>query len=324
MDRRTIALALAALLALAYPGHGQGLGPIREELSRSLADNHFAAAFAGLVLLSDELELSTARFDVDNDFDTEFMTLALPFHHTLHPWGEEAPGLYVEGVLGYARAKEGTDDVYSGALPGSETKVDAKWTTYGGLVGLGPEFAPCPELTVAAILNVGLARIESDADYSGPGAAFTAALLDGIAFNWDGLVLSGGGATRLDWTRPIGASRQLELIGRYDLRWAKTVDTDDAAQRFSNRIQLVTLRGDVTGATGLHPFGLPLGWRTIAGYRYFAEGSLFDARHLVELGGSLELGMGEQMKLVQRLSLNVGVFLGEDLRGLSLGISASP
>jgi len=52
-DRRAIALALAALLALAYPARAQGLGPIREELSRSLAENQFAVAFAGIVLLSD-------------------------------------------------------------------------------------------------------------------------------------------------------------------------------------------------------------------------------------------------------------------------------
>lgn len=322
--RRKSAPAVAALLALTGVARGQELGPIQEELRRSLSENHFAASFAGLILLSDELELSTARFDFDNDVDTELFSLALPFHSTLRPWGDEGPDLYVEGVVGYARAEEHADDLYSGTLPGMETAVDATWTTYGGLIGAGPEFVLREGLTLATILNVGLARIESDADYSGPGAAFSAALLDGIAFNWDGLALSGGGAARFDWTRPLGGSRELELIGRYDLRWTKTVDTDDSAQRFSSRMQLATLRGDLTGGTGLSPFGLPLGWRTLAGYRRFVEGSLFGAQDLVELGGSLELDVGARLALVQRLSLNVAVFFGEDVRGLSLGISGSP
>jgi hypothetical protein len=168
-----------------------------------------------------------------------------------------------------------------------------------------------------------VARIESDADYGGPGAGFTAALADGLAFNWEGTTLTSGGAARLDWVPSVGEHYDVEVVGRYDLRWTRTVDADDSAQEFSSRCQLLTLRADVVGSTDLRPFGHRLGWRAIAGYRRFLEGDLFDVRGLVQLGGALELDVGESLPACRTLSLNAGLVLGEDVTGWSLGIGAS-
>ena len=315
---------VAALLALAAASSAQTLDDFRRSLSEGLRQAQFASSFGGLIFLSDELELSGARYRIDggSGSDTTISTIAFPFRNTFRPWGEEATGLYVEGTLGYAQASIRTGDLYEGALPGLETAVNSELTTYGGLLGLGAQFEIGEGLSFTPILNGGLARIDSHADYDGPGASVSSALLDGIAFNWDGWTRSLGTAARIDWLQPLGEEHELELVGRYDLRWTETFDTDDVAQEFSSRLQLVTLRADVVGPTGFSAFGHPVGWRGMVGYRNFAEGDLFGVRHLVLLGGALELE-AEELPLGRTVSLSGAVIVGDDVKGFTLGVGVA-
>jgi hypothetical protein len=157
-------------------------------------------------------------------------------------------------------------------------------------------------------VNVGMARIENDANYGGPGATVSARVLDGIAFNWSALTVSGGGAVRVDWIRPLGKDYQFAVVGRYDVRWTETVDTDDRAQEFSSWLQLLTLRADVLGPTGLRLFAHSLSWRALVAYRRFIEGSLEGVvRDIVLFGGGLELDVTGSVPLVRAVSFNGGV-----------------
>ncbi len=321
--RLTIPAAVVATLALAGDGRAQSLEDLRRSLSERLRRAHFASSFTGLVMLSDELELSTARYEIDDAYETELSAIALPFHTTFHPWGEGATGLYVEGVVGYAKEEQRAADLYGGGLPGLETVVDSKSTTYGGLLGLGPEFDLGDGLTIAPIVNAGLSRIENEAGYAGPGAEVSALLLDGIGLNWDGWIVTGGGATRADWLLPLGESLELELVGRYDLRWTRTIESDDGAQEFSTRMQVATLRADVVGPTGLSLFDGALGWRVTTGYRHFLEGELGGAKDLVQLGGSLELDTGENLPVGSLVSVSFAMVWGKNLTGVSVGAGIS-
>jgi hypothetical protein len=316
--RWVLAATLAAGLCPA-----QSLDDARDFVRDSLRDVHFAKSFAGLVLMADELELSAANYRFDNESDTELTVLALPFQRTLRPWGEDAIGLHVEGALGYARARERTDDLYGGTLPGAETAVEVDWTTWGGLVGVGPVFDLGPGLTFAPIANLGLSRLESDAHYSGPGAGLSASLFDGIAFNWDALALSGGAAARVDWRGGLGGELEFELIGRYDLRWTQTIDAEDEAQEFSERTQLLTLRGDLVGPTGLRLLERPLRWRGTVGYRRALEGSLYGCEEMFLLGGGVELATAGELPLFSNLSLSGAAIFGDGVTGWTVGLGFS-
>lgn len=323
MSRGPLLVALAGLV-LSRPATGQTIGDLQDELSDSLRDAQFAASFAGLIALSDELELSGARYRLDDDVDTRITALSFPFRTTFHPWGEDEPGLQIEGVVGYARASQKADDVYQGQLPGLETAIDVDWTTYGGLVGLGLAYELIEdELELTPLVNVGLARIESDADYEGPGASTTSTLFDGLAFNWEAYTASWGGALRLEWDRDLGGERELELVGRYDLRWTETFEADDPAQEFTSRLQLATLRAQVGGPTTWQLAGHDVDWRAIAGYRYFVEGSLFDVEGFGLLGGALELDAGDELPVGRKVALNGAVLLGEDVLGFTVGVGLS-
>ena len=238
---------LLALLACARPGLAQTEDDLRAAISDALRKINFASNFTGLVAIADELELSTATLDFDDESGTEVKNTGLPFNTVLAAFGESPTKLYLEGVIGYARLTGSIADIWGDSLPGAETRIDAKYRTYSLYFGAGPSFRLAEGLTLAPILNVGLARLESEATYSGPGADFTAELLDGIAFNWDSYVWSAGGALRVDWEKPLGGGHNLSLIGRYDLRWFGSFDEDDPAQEVSDRAQLVTLRADVVG-----------------------------------------------------------------------------
>ncbi len=187
--RRFLVPGLGAAL-MAGPIAAQDLQAIRNQLRQDLASTNFAQSLLGLVMLSDELELGSASYEIDDGASTDVRTYSLPFHSTLDVFGASRPRLYVEGTLGWAEARQGTANLFAGALPGFETAVDTKWTTYGALLGLGLQFEPLPEVLVTPIVDLGLSRLENDTRFAGPGAAAAAALTDGIAFNWDAMTLT--------------------------------------------------------------------------------------------------------------------------------------
>lgn len=313
---------IAVSFLLATGASAQTIDDIRDSLSNALEDTHFAKGLVGLVLASDELELSGGLLSVesgDSEDDTDIRTFSLPFQRTIdiHKSG---PRLYLEGAVGYSNAEQSASDIYDGADPMIETSIKTNWITYGALAGVGLEFDLGEEVTIAPIVNLGIARLENETDYGGPGAAVSAAVLDGIAFNWDAVALSVGTALRAEWDHTISEGYELSIIGRYDLRWTDTIETDDDAQDFSTRSQIATLRGDVTGPTGMQLFERDLNWRTLLGFRHFVEGDLFEIKDYVTIGGALEM---PHTVLDSTVSVNAALIVGEDLIGYSVGVGVS-
>lgn len=315
----TVLPALVAAGLLAPPAAAQTFDDARTELSARLRQAHFASSFAALITLSREVELSSARYRIDGSPDESLSTTVLPFRTTFWPGGEDSTGLYVEGGFGYATNTARAADLYSGLIPEIQTSVKTTTSTLGGLIGAGPQIPIGEGLWLTPILNAGVARLENETDYSGPGAEFSAALLDGLAFNWSAWTASLGTALRVDWLHDLDAEHGLELIGRYDLRWTQTISSDDDAQEFSTRLQLLTLRAEATGPTGVSAFGNPVGWRGQVGYRNFAEGNLFGVKHLFQVGGSLEFEP-DWLPIGREVALSGGLTFGDNITGFSIGI----
>ena len=309
--------ALHAATALAQPT----IEDIRDRLRESLSDPQFAKSFSTQIIMSNEIELTGAFFEVDDQEDTTLRIASLPFRRSFGVLGEDRPGLYVEGAVGYALASESVPDLYQGDLPGFETSVDAEWIAASGLLGIGAEFEPIEGLTLAPIVNAGVAYIESRADYAGPGEALSEAIADGIAFNWDAWVASVGLAGRAEWRQPLEHELELTLLGRYDIRWAETVESDDDAQEFSSTSQFGTIRTDLTGPTGIELGGSRIRWRTTASFRFFTQGNLYGISEYVQVGGGIEIN--DSLPIVRRLSISAGVILGADVTGYNLGIGVS-
>ncbi|MBL8735521.1 MAG: hypothetical protein JNL12_03770 [Planctomycetes bacterium] len=315
---------LLAGLAVTFPVApiaAQDLQAIRNQLRDDLSASNFTQSLLGLVVFADELELGSATYQIDDDVSTDVKTYALPFHTTSDLWGGERPRLYLEGALGYAVSRQGTDDLYGGLLPGLETSIDTKWRTYGGLLGVGLQFRPRPDLTVAPMLHLALSRIENETTFAGPGAATTAALTNGIAFNWDAWTIGYGGGVRADWQRPLGERHRLEVVGRYDLRWTDTFDADDSAQEFLDRTQTLTVRGDLIGPAGFDLFDKPVEWQLTSAYRAFLEGDLFGVDAYAQVGASLLVWTGDKsLPGTSGFAVGGSFLFGEDLTGWALGV----
>ena len=134
---RRVANGFVMIVAITATGaSAQDLGPLRDQLRNDLRDIQFAQSLLGLVLLSDELELSGARYSFDDESDTDLTVYALPFHTIVAPWGVDRPRVHIEGTLGYGEARQSAADLFSGQLPGLETAIRTKWRTYGGLFGV--------------------------------------------------------------------------------------------------------------------------------------------------------------------------------------------
>ncbi len=313
-------LCAAGFLLSAVSGAAQTIDDIRDELRESLRGTHFAKGLVGLVLVSDEIEFGGSVLFLDDEEDTEIRSFSLPAQRSYAVAGEDAPKLYLEGAIGYAKASQESDDIYEGALPMVATSVDTDWITFGGIAGAGIEFEVHEEVTLTPIANVGIARLENDTDYEGPGSALTAAIADGIAFNWDSTALSYGTALRAEWDRDLTDRHEFSLVGRYDLRWTESIEEDDPVQDFSTRAQTITLRADIVGPTGWQLFERRVNWRATVGGKHFIEGDLFDAEDYYEVGGGLEM---PNAVLGTTVSINAGVFVGEDLVGYSAGLGVA-
>lgn len=319
-----LAAAWCVFLAAAS-SPGQTLSDVRAELRQNLSASKFAAGLVGLTLLADELELAGATYDIDGSAaDTRLTTLGLPFQKLLTTPGSP-PDIYLEGAIGTALAKQSTGDIYQGAIPGLETAVDSDTRTYAGQIGGGPQFALSPDFTLTPLVNVGLAYTENDADYAGPGTATTAAVLDGLAFNWDAWSASAGLGLRADYRRPLTDQHDFEAVARYDLRWSETFDATDDAQEFSSRAQVVTLRADFTGPTGFAWQGNTLDWRVFVASRHFLEADLFGSNDYLQLGGALSFGgnLPKEMHLPDpaRFVLSGSLLFGDNLTGFGFGLS---
>lgn len=314
------ALAAIAALVAAAPAAAQDLTGIRNQLRQDLASTNFAQGLLGLVMLSDELELGSATYEVDDGSSTDVKTYSLPFHTTVDVFGAERPRLHVEGTLGWAEARQGAADLFGGQLPGSEAAVDTKWTTYGALLGLGLQFQPLPDLLVTPIVDLGVSRLENDTRFNGPGAGLASALTDGIAFNWDAMTLTYGGALRAAWRRPLSERYRLEASGRYDLRWNDAFATDDPAQDFTARTQMLTVRGDLFGPAGFDLFEKPVEWQLTSAYRAFVEGDLFGVDGYVQFGASLLIHTGDKgLPGTGGFALGGDVMIGDDFEGWAVG-----
>ena len=313
-------IAAVAAAVQAQSIENQSLEELRQQLSNDLRQVHFVQSLLGLVLLSYELELSGGSYSINDAESTSLSSLSLPCHTDFQPWGAGAPRVYFEGSLGYADAKQSTQDIYNGSSPLLQTSVTTHWRTYGAVGGLGIAYPLRNDLTFTPIVNAAIAHIENRSDYGGPGANLTAALADGIAFNWDALALTYGAAARLDWQHQLNAALRCQIIARYDLRFTDTVQTDDVSQEFFARSQLLTLRTDLFGPANMTVFKAPLDWQLTLAYRYFPEVTLFGVRDYFEVGASVLANCGDSLPLVSALGISTTAFFGEDFTGWTIGV----
>ncbi len=222
-------LRLAAALSLSIAASGQTLDQIRESLRQAASNARQSAFMAGFVDLAENDLLAAGTLRIHSDAGVDVATYRLPYHAGI-ALGNRLPECRIEAGLSYFTADATFPDLWTGQLPGLETKVDCRWQGVGGHVAAGPDFDLGSSLRLAPMGDGSLAYLENHADYTGPGAGTTAAITDGILFDWHATSVAYGLALRLEHTLDLGKERRLTSVLRHDLRRFDVVRSTDPAQ----------------------------------------------------------------------------------------------
>ncbi len=313
-------LAATALCCACLTGvlEAQTIDELREQVRGVAGAARLTAIVAGLVDLSENDDLSAGRLTITPGQDLDVDTWKLPWRSNV-AIGNGPTELHLEAGIGYFLSRSATDDVWGGALPGLETGLRTRWEGVSGFVGAGPRFDLGSGFHAGPVVDVSLSYVENDALWSGPGAALTEALLDGVLFDWHATTLAYGVAGRLEHELRIAELRSLTSLLRYDLRRFDGIDSTDEAQDFEDTIQRVVVSSAYDAPTGLLFSGGPVLWELHLAYtRYLGDDDdVLGFTDYYEVGCALEA----PSPLLQTMRLSGALLFGEDVRGWSLGFS---
>lgn len=322
---RPAALACSAVLAVSGMAMGQSLGELRDRLGAAISASRYTLLPITLIELAEESELSGTSMNVDDSPSIELSSLGQPWRTAFTPFRGGPPFQFL-AVAGMATANVDFPDVWSGSLPGAETRVETRYRAFGVDAGLGPRIELFDSgFAIEALAHLGLAQVSNDADYSGPGAAVTELLLDDIVFGWSGLVATWGGSVALRTrTLELGAL-DARLLARYDRRYSQTAQGDSPAMDGVGRADWLSLRGDLEGDLPWSIGDRRLRWLAEAGYRRLLgdAAELFGYEEFFELGGGVRLPLPDGFPVIGGIEARATVLMGPDVSGWSVGVSMS-
>lgn len=313
---------LAALCGLCGSAAAQTIQDIRDIVRRVAQDARYSAFLTALADKAEDGELSAGRLDIDGDPGIAIDSFVVPFRADAWP-SRHGHTFHVEATVGYASSRVDIPDLWSGGLPGQETRVISEYRTFAGDFAVGPSFRLNDGALLQPLVHLGIAWTENDADYIGPGAPFTSAVTDGILFNWDGLYGSYGASLALRPKKTFFNDIVTQPLLRYDIRRTEALDVDDPALEGGDLSHWGTLRVDVSGPTGLTIADNPLDWQADIGYRYLF-GDTADALgfgELWELGAGLGWHAEDRLPMISHMQLLGTVQFSEGVFGWSVGLS---
>ncbi|MFN3241615.1 MAG: hypothetical protein ACE37K_08905 [Planctomycetota bacterium] len=311
--------SIACCLTLGVGVVAQSTSEIRDDLREQVRGVRYGAFLTAFLGLAEEAQLSGARFRLDGDPDTSFTVTTLPLRRDFD-LGAGLPQLRFEGDLGYVRARFDVDDIYRGSAPSIATRVTSVYEAIGGVAGVGPVFE-ADGWRITPLVLAGLAHVDNDTDYGGPGAASTRAVTDGILFNWDSTWFSYGAAIGAE--SPTYHLGEVELVGkaRLDYRHVRSLQTDDPAEADQEDQGWLSLRADAEGPMHVDLFDRELRWTGSLGYKRF----LRDGEELLGFDDYFQVGVGalwdcsELVPVLHRVGLNVSFLYGENVQGWTFG-----
>lgn len=320
MHRFTPAILGATLLTTALTG--QSLGQLRDEIRRLAEESRYAVTIATLGDIAVDGELSGGSLDIEGSPGVSLTFFSLPWRNELDA---ETSGVHLrlEGTLGYSTARIDIPDFWSGQLPGLQTRVTTNYRTFGCDGGAGPSIPLGAGLRLEPLGHAGLAYVENETRYTGPGAALTRALADGILFNWDGVYATYGGSIALRRAELPWGEVVMQPVVRYDLRVTEGIAVDDPALDGGDTTQWFTARFDLRGPTGWRVLDRDLTWHADLGYRWWigTAGDVFGFDNYFEVGGGLSWDAKDLLPGTSSLRIGGALLLAHDAWGWSLGAS---
>lgn len=305
-----LALACAAWLSTAPQARAQQ-GQVRDVIDQA----PLGAVYAGLLNLGASPDLSAASYHVTGqEVDTDIDLLRVPLESPL----AALPG----GVLKWKAAGSylRSSDVFPMDVPPfAPGAIDSTWTTFGLTGGLFGEFPLGGGFTIAPGIDLNVARLESDADYSG-GAKLLKPYVDGPLFNWHTESFLAAPNLRLTWSREE-AGHRIGVDGHASWSRITSFRESDSMLDFTETMGTYSLRADYAAPAGMTLLARPVDWVVLAGYSGFwgTNRNALGFETVAEVGAGIEVPVSKTPEKQTRARLTCSSLFGEDIRGWSAG-----
>jgi len=274
------------------------------------------SGYAGLLNLAATPDISAATYKVTHATETPFKidVLRVPYEARLAALSSNTD-VYWNVAGAYLTSKQDfpTDPPFAGS-------ISSKWSAFsltGGLlakIGLGSGFTLVPGL------DLSVARLDNDADYSG-GASALQPFLDGLLFNWNSDAYLVTPNIGLVW-KWMGADRRINVAAHASWSWISSFDESDSALKFNETIGVYSIRADYVAPTGMKVFERPFHWVALAGYAGFF-GPNRDAlgfTSVMEVGVGVEVPLSKSSEKPQRIRLSASYLFGQNVTGWTVGL----
>lgn len=259
-------------------------------------------------------DVSTARYAIDDGGGRLYVDVTrLPFETQLASLGESA-GLFGRVLAGYVRME--TDLPLRASGPG---QVSTRWTALGLTGGLSVRFHLTEAWTLVPGLDAGMARLSNRTDYTGS-ATVLQPVFDGSLFNWDANAWILTPHLGVLWDRTLDDGGRVHAQGH--AAWSHVASHGEAnpALRFHEKTGVYSFRVDRTIPSGHALFARPFDWLLFASHAGFAGPNRnalgFDT--VSEVGAGLEVPIGPQANMTQRLRLGASWLFGGHVHGWAL------
>ena len=198
--------------------------------------------------------------------------------------------------------------------------IDAEWRIFGGSIMVGAEIPVGKNLKVIPVIDGGLMRMESRAEYNGTlSNLIVKSAFDGLLFNWDVDAWVIGIGLGVDYRRTL-KSVDFNAYGSLTSNYIKTYDASNDLLEFDSQVTTFDINLDTVFPTGISISGFPLAVVVTLGNTTFLgpnrDGTGFE--YFFEGGLSLEVNLSEKNWNLQTLRLGLKGIYGEDVTGWSL------
>lgn len=296
------------LTATALPAVGQSIDD-------ALASGQLGPGYAQLLNLTSSPDVSTAHYNVDTSPEKLAIQVGRIGHEQRWRTLSETTELHWRGAGGYTSMRTGFPTTVAG--PG---EISSTWRAASLTAGVVAKIRLGQEFTLLPALDVGVARLENHAKYSGAAIALKP-FLDGRLFDW------GTNATLI--TPNVG----LEWIRRHDDRttairlhaaWSRiaTFGEADPALSFREFAGVASIRAEHVAPTTLRVAERPLRWVAFGGHSAFFGPN----REALGFPSVSEFGLGIELPIVpgdaasKRVRLAGSYLVGPSVHGWSVSV----
>jgi hypothetical protein len=287
---------------------------IREAAIQQLSSENLGSGYGALINFSVNPDISTATYYVESEGVNEptINVYRLPLRY-IFELDNSAWSPLVQANFDYLITTAGFD------ITEGES-IDAEWRIFGGSIMFGVEIPVGKNLKVIPVIDGGLMRMESRADYNGTlSNLIVKPAFDGLFFNWDVDAWVIGAGLGVDYRRTL-KNVDFNASGSLSYNYIETYDASNDLLEFDSQVTTFDINVDTVFPTGMSIFAFPLAVVVTLGNTTFLgpnrDGTGFE--YFFEGGLSLEANLSEKNWNLRTLRLGLKGIYGKDVTGWSL------